>query len=335
MSSSPKISVIIPVYNASAFLAEALDSVLAQTLTNLEVICVNDGSSDQSGDILAAYANKDSRLRVISQANAGASAARNLGLDLASGEYVYFADADDRLASDLCEKAIAVAEPNQLDFVFVFERPAIKFGFGVNAVFNQAGAVDKERFMLNNTAALWQKVYSRRFLIENDLRLDPHLRVAEDQHLHFRAMALSDSFGVVAEELYFYRKHSGSLTRSAVATSKAFDIFDVHRQLRDFLATRNLLNEFGDALFFQMLKQEFRLYCLLNRENRSVWQNRFAGILTAHELAFLKKRELPILHGLFFRSITASNQFSKMPAFVIAAGMRYAWQFKNKLLRRC
>ena len=88
----PKVSVIIPVYNVEKYLRACLDSVVNQTFRDIEIICVDDGSTDGSGAILDEYAAKDSRMRVIRQANAGAGAARNAGLDVATGEYVFFAD---------------------------------------------------------------------------------------------------------------------------------------------------------------------------------------------------------------------------------------------------
>ena len=90
----PKISVIIPVYNVEKYLAECLTSVVNQTFKDIEIICVNDGSTDNSPKILKEFAQKDSRIKIINQENQGLSAARNTGLDVATGEYVSFIDSD-------------------------------------------------------------------------------------------------------------------------------------------------------------------------------------------------------------------------------------------------
>ena len=90
VSAMPKISVIIPVYNVEKYLGECLDSVLRQTLKDIEIICVDDGSTDDSPKILSEYAAKDSRIRIITQPNGGLSAARNAGMDAATGKYIYF-----------------------------------------------------------------------------------------------------------------------------------------------------------------------------------------------------------------------------------------------------
>ncbi|MBQ8256263.1 MAG: glycosyltransferase, partial [Alphaproteobacteria bacterium] len=98
-----KLSVIIPVYNVAEYLAECLTSVCNQTLTDIEIICVNDGSTDNSGDILQDFAKQDTRIQIINQENAGLSAARNSGLNYSTGEYITVLDSDDWIALDYYE----------------------------------------------------------------------------------------------------------------------------------------------------------------------------------------------------------------------------------------
>ena len=113
----PKVSVIIPVYNVEKYLGECLDSVLGQTLKDIEVLCVNDGSTDGSGGILKCYAKKDSRLKCLEISNSGAAAARNVGLDSAKGEYAIFLDSDDWFRRAMLAKMFATARRNDCDMV--------------------------------------------------------------------------------------------------------------------------------------------------------------------------------------------------------------------------
>ena len=101
----PKVSVILPVYNVGKYLRQCMDSIVGQTLQEIEVICIDDGSADDSPQILQAYAKKDPRIKVVCQQNQGAGAARNRGLSMARGEYLSFLDSDDFFETNMLEKA--------------------------------------------------------------------------------------------------------------------------------------------------------------------------------------------------------------------------------------
>lgn len=110
-----KVSIIVPVYNVEAYLIQCLDSIITQTYHNLEIILVDDGSPDNCGAICDAYAAKDSRIRVIHQKNGGLSAARNAGLDIATGEYIAFVDSDDWIAGNMVERLLDSAKTSCAD----------------------------------------------------------------------------------------------------------------------------------------------------------------------------------------------------------------------------
>ena len=112
-----KISVVVPVYNAEPFLKEAMESVLNQTFKNFEVLCVNDGSKDNSLEILNDFASKDQRVRIFDKPNGGCGSARNMGLDNVRGEYIYFFDPDDYIDSNTFEKLYDNAISNDSDLV--------------------------------------------------------------------------------------------------------------------------------------------------------------------------------------------------------------------------
>lgn len=118
MSNSPLVSVIVPVYNVEAYLRQCLDSIVNQSYRNLEIILVNDGSTDSSGRICNEYASKDSRILVIEKENGGASSARNVGIKQAHGEYIYFADSDDLLELRALETLSELAIKQQVDCIF-------------------------------------------------------------------------------------------------------------------------------------------------------------------------------------------------------------------------
>lgn len=112
------VSVIIPVYNTEKYVQECIDSIINQSLQQIEIICVNDGSTDQSLQVLQNIARQDGRVKVLSQSNMGQSAARNRGLEIAQGKYVYFMDSDDRLKPEALEFLVSEADKNQLDVLY-------------------------------------------------------------------------------------------------------------------------------------------------------------------------------------------------------------------------
>ena len=114
----PKISVIIPVYNAQDYLMECIESVLKQSYQDFEVICIDDGSSDRSGEILKKFAEKDKRVIIITQNNKGVSIARNKGIQQAKGKYIYFLDSDDYIEEDALEICSQALEKKALDAVY-------------------------------------------------------------------------------------------------------------------------------------------------------------------------------------------------------------------------
>ena len=98
---NPKVSIIVPVYNVESYLAQCLDSLIEQTLTDIEILCLDDGSTDGSPELLDAYAAKDARIRALHRENCGVAETRNVGVGLARGEYILFVDSDDYIAKDL------------------------------------------------------------------------------------------------------------------------------------------------------------------------------------------------------------------------------------------
>ncbi len=117
-ANSPSVSVIIPVYNVEQFLCECVDSVIAQIYNNIEIILVDDGATDNSGKMCDEYAHKDSRIKVIHRENGGLSAARNTGLDAATGEYIYFLDSDDYIHKETINTLVSLAQADNSDVVF-------------------------------------------------------------------------------------------------------------------------------------------------------------------------------------------------------------------------
>ena len=243
-----KVSVILPVYNTEAYLAATLDSVLAQTLTDFEVILVDDGSTDGSMQIERAYEQRDARVRVIEQPNLRQGTARNTGLRAARGEYIYFMDSDDLVAPTLFEECYAACEADGLDFVTFdsagfFEDPAIERPDLFQEMKPRVGVATEEvcdgvsfwTDLFRNgclTFVCWLEFFRRDFLIENDLFFIERIYF-EDNDWIVRVFLAAKRLRYLPRKLHYYREREGSNVHSGFKRVLAESCFDIHYLLLD------------------------------------------------------------------------------------------------------
>lgn len=207
------LSIIIPVYNAEAYLAECLDSCLDQCFPSgdYEILCVNDGSSDGSAEILARYAGENPRIRVITQPNSGVSVARNTGVDAAGGEYIWFVDADDFIRRNCLEqlfRTLSDAPVDKLSFGhFEFEKTLSE------AQSEQAarGSLRPTRMFLGGM--IWESLYRRAFLVQHGLRFREGISYAEDGLFLYELSQCKPTVSSVDQVFYHYRRNPSSVTR--------------------------------------------------------------------------------------------------------------------------
>jgi glycosyltransferase involved in cell wall biosynthesis len=238
----PKVSIIIPIYNSDKYLAECLDSAIGQTLHDIEIICVNDGSTDRSPQILEEYAAKDSRIITIHQKNVGPGAARNIGINLAKGKYILFLDSDDTIETTLCEKAITVAEQEQADMTFFFKQRDYSINIkeiesltkiiqhNTTFILEDISFDDCYVFLIN-LCQPWSKIWRTEFLVKNDLHF-PIINYAEDVVVHWNALTKHPHLALLPEIMYFYRENPNSLILNPQ-----------HRYGKNITVTYNLLKE--------------------------------------------------------------------------------------------
>ncbi len=222
-----KVSVVIPVYNAADYLEQCLDSVVGQTLREIEILCVDDGSTDASGSILEAYRERDGRLQIFHQENRYAGCARNLGLAHAVGKYVVFWDADDFFELDALEKLYKKCEEDQAELCVCSAKrmdneTGLTYKSGVYLVKNmlpQERPFSKKeipQYIFNfTTNAPWNKMYRREFVQRHGLEFQA-LRQANDVYFSMVSLFLAERITVISEPLMTYRMNNvTSLTGKA------------------------------------------------------------------------------------------------------------------------
>lgn len=234
MEQMPKVSIIVPVYNVERYLRQCLDSLVNQTYQNIEIICVDDGSTDASSEILTEYALKNSKVRVIRQENSGLSVARNVGFSFATGKYVMYVDSDDWIDVCTCEKAVFKAEEHAADLVmwpYIREFPnrsAPKVIFSEEKTFHAAECRELQRRMVGllgtelahpeNADALctvWGKLYLRELIAQNDIHFTDLQRIGtyEDGLFNLHYLAHVKNATYIPDYLSHYRKNSGMTSK--------------------------------------------------------------------------------------------------------------------------
>lgn len=256
----PKVSVIVPVYNVEKYLARCLDSLVAQTLEDLEIICVNDGSTDNSADILAKYAEKDDRITIITQSNAGISEARNVGMKKATGEFVGFVDSDDFIEKDFYEKLYTSAIKNNADIACssVIRENEKKKKILIEYKKEQVATSTKEKFELAyipEHCYIWNKICNRKKLENTGIEFIKGL-VYEDIIYTPSVIEALNNMVVVPNLFYHYWKHSNSLIKIASDKSRADKIF-AKKHLLNLCIKNNIKLTMKDTL---LQKKEYYFF---------------------------------------------------------------------------
>ncbi len=212
-----KVSVIIPVYNVENYLARCLDSVLGQTLKDIEIICVNDGSTDKSVEILQKYAKKDARIKVVNQKKEGVSVARNTGIVNATGEYIAFLDSDDFVDLDFYEKLFNNIEIQKADIACasIIRENEKKKTCLVDYTKVEVSHNTTEKFLLAHSPKynfVWNKLYRRKFLVNNNLKFVVGM-IYEDMCFTPDVLETSGCLITVPNTYYHYWKTPNSLIK--------------------------------------------------------------------------------------------------------------------------
>ena len=213
----PLISVVIPVYNVEKYLSECLDSVLLQTLRDIEIICVNDGSTDRSPDILRAFAEHDNRISILNQPNGGLSAARNAGVEKVRGKYILFIDGDDTVCPSLCEKVFNAAELSNADMTYFFydrmskkQCALVERVIRSHPVFAPENQEFEESLAFMSVHAAWMRLWKTGYFRGHGL-VFPIGLAHEDMAVGWQSLLYSPRLAVVPERLYIYRVNPESI----------------------------------------------------------------------------------------------------------------------------
>ena len=260
-----KVSIIVPVYNVAEYLDECMISLVNQSLKDIEILCVNDGSTDNSLEILEEYAKKDSRITVFTIENSGVSQARNYGIKHAKGEYIGFVDSDDYVDETMFEKLYISCKQNDLDIsmcqISLFDDETGEVNNDLDyynlKVFKR---LDKEVFNTDDTTEftcnivvnVYNKLYRKTLLEDNSIIFPPNL-IFEDELFFMKTYLLAKRISLVNEFLYFYRlNRKGSITYLEKENNYA-DMVSIYKKERQIFKELNKYDEYKVRLANRML----------------------------------------------------------------------------------
>lgn len=275
-----KVSVVMPIYNAYNYLASAIESVLEQTLPNIELVCVDDGSTDKSLEIIKKYQHADSRVRIITENNAGPSVARNKGLLRARGEYVIFLDADDFYEPELLRTLVEAADRDRLDItiarydIYNNRKGTYEDNLRVlhGEIFTEGGAVSRathpDELLLATTGNVWNKLFRRSFLMEKELQFLPEIRVFEDVYFVMAAVSLADRIGKVFDVLIHHRVYSGQ-SRNRLFRKYHKQLPMLYIRLKEFMMQHGVYAPLSQSFFNLSANRFHKIYSLLGKDARA------------------------------------------------------------------
>lgn len=241
----PKISVIVPVYNVEQYLCQCLDSIREQTMRDIEIICVDDGSTDSSGEIVDRYAGKDDRIKAFHKENAGYGAAMNAGLELATGEYIGIVESDDRIDPEMYAVLYRAAKDNDLDFVksdayYWFEKLNYQKRVHENtleALYNQVLGENERNLFFDFLMNIWTGIYKREFLTQNAIFFNKSPGAAyQDNGFWMQTCFYAERAMWLNEAFYYYRQDNPDA--SVKSSSKMMAMTKEYEYLEEIIRAR-------------------------------------------------------------------------------------------------
>lgn len=258
-----KFSIIVPVYNVSAYLSECMESIIGQTYKNLEIICINDGSTDDSGRILNMYAQRDQRIKVIHNNNAGYGYTLNLGISIAQGDYISIVESDDYISSDMYETISRIILENNIQadilkasFYHISKKECNKQKLFAPEMCGKIIQPQEYIQLFWIPCSIWSAVYRKDFLMQNSIRcLDTPGASYQDTSFWFKALSVAKTMILTNEAVYYYRVDNvGSSINSG---TKAFCVCEEVREIERYITEKELRTSFLEGAKFAYIYRTY------------------------------------------------------------------------------
>lgn len=308
------VSIIIPVYNVQDYLAECLDSIMEQTYQNIEILLINDGSTDASGKICDEYQKKDSRIKVFHRKNSGVSATRNYGIEQSKGEWLFFVDSDDwidkrtvefvmnhvRLEDDICFIGNKIVKEYVAINDTLIKREDLTVKYAEETDFHdfQMRIFNRDRNAVCNKNLIklsspW-KFYRREIIIDNKIFFPENLPNGEDGIFNLYAYRYAKKGVIIENPVYYYRQRADSVTNKYTEHVET-DFYKLHQEYKKFIATETQKKEDFEDVWAERLIWSLSFCCILkycNPDNPDSYSKRKNDFLRELELHYKNEVKL-------------------------------------------
>lgn len=337
-----KVSVIIPVYNTEEYLDECLQSILNQSLKEIEIICIDDGSTDNSLNILKLYESLDNRITVISQENHGQGYARNRGLEIANGKYIYFMDSDDEIKLNTLKDCYILCEEKSLDFLLFklinYDDSSLRYYkssyYNMSKLKNMVGNEifsykDLGDVMFNIAVSPVNKLYNKRFLDKINATF-PEKLIFEDNIFFWKVLLNAKKIYFYDKYLYIRRRHSNSTT--ATGDIRFIDSLNINNIIIEMFHEYGIFDEYACKLYNNKLDSLFNRLNLIQDEFKPIFYNKIKEDLIKFNSGLNEEKFLNLLkdhNQIFFKSILNSSNYEEFSLKFDIARLKY----KNRKLK--
>ena len=340
-----KISVIVPVYNVETYLRQCLDSIINQTLTDIEIICINDGSTDTSPDILKEYESRDSRIRIISQENKGLSSARNRGLEVAVGEYIYFIDSDDYLDVNALDELYSLSKDKDLDLILF---KLANFDDEGNVDYNYSNMpflldIPKDVFTYRDfkddlfrvDVTAYTKFFKRELV--SDMRF-PEGLIFEDSAVYLDYIINAKRICFLDKCLYYRRIRDDSIISKA--SKNHADIIEIYEIINGKLIECGLYDELKEDFFARKTDIIYYRFNSINPKYKDYFYKKMKENFLSHNDEYenvLNQDKIPDYCKNIFEAVIMSEEFGEIELYITICKLKKQikdLKKKNKKIKR-
>ena len=320
MIQNEKVSIIVPIYNGEKFLKECLSTIINQTYSNIEIICLNDGSTDNTDSIIRMFKDKDKRIIYINKKNTGVSNTRNLGIKKASGKYLMFIDIDDIIENNTIEKLINIGDKEESDIVVCTNNLINKKGkerkLNISSIYSEKDNIkniegEKTFEYLQDLGVgnqIWNKLIKKDLLIKNNIRFSEKMTYDEDMFFNWKCILYAEKVNLLCEPLYKYR-----LTMNSAIMKYHEGLIDKYEiafnEIKTIMIQKQYSCEYINNIIEKIYMKKVQIAIAMVEKSKKKIKEKYKEInyILEHCKKIEKKNSSNLIENMYYKGINEKN----------------------------